>query len=309
MPLVTILTPVYNAERHLRSCIESVVRQTFGDWEYIIVNNCSQDRTMEIAEEYAAQEKRIRIVRNLRFVGVIENHNIAFSQISPHAKYCKVIQGDDWMFPECIEKFVEIAEKHPTVVLASAYRLDGEKIGLKGLPPSESVFAGRAIGRRSLLSQIPEIFGSPSSHFYKADSIRSHQPFYNVSNIHADTEACLNVLRNGDFGFIHEVLTFTRRPGDSQTAKSDYLRLRYPGWLWILKNHGRDFLTEEEYRQVFNAHLRQYYLVLGRELLTFRRGSEYWRHHLSALRTLGYPFNPLRLLATIPLAFVKKFAK
>ena len=51
-PLVSVATPVYNGERHLAECIESVLAQTYQNWEYIIVNNCSTDRTREIAESY-----------------------------------------------------------------------------------------------------------------------------------------------------------------------------------------------------------------------------------------------------------------
>ena len=247
MALVSILTPVYNGAKHLRECIESVLSQTFSDWEYVIINNCSTDDTLAIAEHYATQDRRIRIVTNARFVGIIENHNIAFGQMNPDSKYCKVVQADDWIYPECIGKFVGIAEKNPTVVLVSAYRVDGEGIGLKGLPPYKSVYSGRDIGRRFLLGEIPETFGSPSSHFFKAELIRSKQPFYNPHNMHADTEACFYALSKGDFGFVHDMLTFTRRPGDSQTGSSGRLRTHYPGVLWILKNQGRHFLSDVEH--------------------------------------------------------------
>jgi len=51
-PLVSIVTPVYNGEPYLAECIESVLAQTYPNWEYIIQNNCSTDRTLEIASEY-----------------------------------------------------------------------------------------------------------------------------------------------------------------------------------------------------------------------------------------------------------------
>ena len=306
MATVSVVTPVYNGERYLRDCIESVLRQTYRDWEYVIVDNCSRDETPDIARRYAGRDSRIRIVTNTQFVGVIENHNIAFSNISPQAKYCKVVQADDWVYPECLEKFVEISEKNPSVVLASAYRMDDDHVGLKGLPPSESVFPGREIGRSLFLSGLPDVFGSPTSHFFRAGPVRSRQPFYNPLNIHADTEACYDVLRDGDFGFVHEVLTFTRRPGDTQTSESQYRRSFYPGFLWILKNQGSYFLTEEELARSFRGHLRQYYVVLARDLLKFRRGGSYWRYHLASLRKMGYRFNPFRLIAALPLVLKEK---
>src|SRR5258705_13800105 len=90
-PLVSIVTPVYNGEEYLRECIESVLAQTSSNWEYIIVDNCSRDHTLSIAQEYAARDSRIRVHSNETFVRVIENHNIAFRQISAASRYCKVV--------------------------------------------------------------------------------------------------------------------------------------------------------------------------------------------------------------------------
>lgn len=299
MPLVSIVTPVFNGETHLRACLESVLNQTYQDWEYIIVDNCSRDATPAIVQEYACQDRRIRVVTNTSFVGIIENHNIAFSQISPKADYCKVVQADDWIYPECIEKFVKICEENPTITLASAYRIDNDRVGLKVLSPSKSVFSGREIARGFFFDEWPDPFGSPTSYFLRADPVRAYPPFFNPSNMYADVEACIKILREGDFGFIHEVLTFTRRPSDAQTPKSHYLRVGYPSFLWILKNHGRAFLTEDEYEACVGKHLRRYYLVMARDLVKFRRNREYWRYHFGSLQKVGYPFSPFRLLAAI----------
>src|ERR1700704_3898394 len=81
-PLVSVVTPVYNGEKFLAECIESVLKQKYPNYEKIIVNNCSSDRTPQIALEYAEKDNRIRLHHNDKFVGVIENHNIAFRLIS-----------------------------------------------------------------------------------------------------------------------------------------------------------------------------------------------------------------------------------
>jgi glycosyltransferase involved in cell wall biosynthesis len=300
MALVSILTPVFNGETYLRPCVESVLKQTHQDWEYIIVDNCSKDATPDIVREYARQDKRIRIVTNTSFAGIIENHNVAFSQISPKADYCKVVQADDWIYPECVEKFVKLCEENPTITLATAYRLDDAQVGLKGLPESTSVFSGREIVRSFFFDERRDIFGSPTSYFLRAEPVRAHPPFFNPYNMYADVEACIKILREGDFGFIHEVLTFTRRPRDAQTPRSHYLRVTYPSYLWIMKNHGQAFLNEEEKNGLVHKHLRAYYQVMARDLINLRRNWEYWRYHIRSLREIGHPFNPVRLLAAIP---------
>ena len=79
-PLVSIITPVYNGDAYLRECIESVLRQTYHNWEYIIVNNRSEDATLAIAEEYASSVSRgFRVITNKEFVGQVANQNIADS--------------------------------------------------------------------------------------------------------------------------------------------------------------------------------------------------------------------------------------
>src|SRR5262245_48451206 len=124
-PLVSVLTPVYNGEDYLAECIESVLAQTYRNFEYTIVNNCSKDRSLEIALSYAKKDSRIRVHDNEQFVGVIENHNIAFRLVSGSAKYCKVVSGDDFILPEYLTKVVEFAEANPTVGIVGSYQLSG----------------------------------------------------------------------------------------------------------------------------------------------------------------------------------------
>src|SRR6266851_2770139 len=99
-PLVSIVTPVYNEAEYLAECIGSVLAQTYQNWDYTIVDNCSTDGSVEIAHRYAAKDQRIRILENQQFLHAIPNFNVALRQISPTSKYCKVVLGDDRLFPE-----------------------------------------------------------------------------------------------------------------------------------------------------------------------------------------------------------------
>src|SRR5580704_5209959 len=102
-PLVSIVTPVYNEAEYLAECIESVLAQTYQNWDYTIVDNCSSDGSVEVARRYAAGDRRIRIHQNKQFLSAIPNHNAALRQISLESKYCKIVFGDDWIFPNCLE--------------------------------------------------------------------------------------------------------------------------------------------------------------------------------------------------------------
>ncbi len=69
-PLVSVVTPVHNGEAFLAECIESVLAQSYDRWEYTIVNNCSTDRSLEVAERYAQKDSRVRVISTERVLDV-----------------------------------------------------------------------------------------------------------------------------------------------------------------------------------------------------------------------------------------------
>lgn len=293
-PLVSVVTPVFNGEAYLRDCIESVRAQTYTHWDYTIVNNCSTDRTLDIAREYAAQDRRIRVHSNETFVRVIENHNIAFRQISHSSKYCKVVAADDLLFPECLERMVGLAEANPGVAIVGAYVLAGTRVICTGLPyPNTVVAHGRDACRMRLLGG-PYVFGTPSSVLFRSDIVRSRRAFYNESNLHADSEACFEFLGDRDFGFVHQVLTFNRVRENSLTSYSAQFNTYLAGWLHELVKYGEKYLSAEELQQRIAEHLRSYYDYLGQQVY-YERGREFWTFHREKLAAAGYPLSGRRL--------------
>jgi glycosyltransferase involved in cell wall biosynthesis len=299
-PLVSVVTPLYNGEKYLSECVESVLTQTYSNWDYTIVNNCSSDRSLEIAQSYAKKDPRIRIHNNQEFVGVIQNHNIAFRQISPASKYCKGLQADDWLFPECIEKMVRIAEDHPKIGIVASYALVGQQppvVGYTGLPHSVTVDAGGRVACRLNLLGGPYIFGTSSTQLFRSDILRSRYAFYNEANIHADLEACLEFLGDNDFGFVHQVLVFRREQGGETISDfSTRLQTYLPERLYNLAHYGPKYLSEDEIKNRIRDVLRNYYDYLGRQVYK-RRGREFWGFHKKSLVTLGYPLSRSRLTA------------
>jgi glycosyltransferase involved in cell wall biosynthesis len=292
-PLVSVVTPVYNEAQHLAECIESVLAQTYQNWDYTIVDNCSTDGSLEVARRYAARDRRIRVHQNEHFLPVIPNHNVALRQISPQSKYCKVVLGDDWIFPNCLEQMVGVAEAHPSVGIVGAYALEGERVAWAGLPFPSDLVCGRDICRRHLLEGL-YVFGSANAVLYRADWVRSHDPFYNEQNIHADTEVCFTLLKTCDFGFVHQILTFTRvRPGSLNTASQE-IQTSLAGMLQLLIKHAPQFLTREEQKVRLARHLAEYYRFLGKSLLSARE-KHFWDYHQGELARCGIGFDRVRL--------------
>lgn len=287
-PLVSVVTPVYNTEKYLAECIESVLAQTYENWEYVIVNNCSTDQSPDIIRRYAQKDSRIKIYTNDKLLAVMRNWNHAMRQISTKSKYCKVIHADDWMFPDCIARMVDIAEENATVGIVGSYRLDENRVNLDGLHYPGTVVPGRDICRLHLLNESKNIylFGSPSSLLIRSDIIGQRQHFYNEDSIHADTEVCFDILKDFDFGFVHQVLTFTRRHNESETSYARRFETHMTGNLSILKKYGPFFLTEEEYQTALRRLQKNHYRLLGRMVFK-RRGRDFWSYHKEELRKLG----------------------
>ena len=297
-PLVSIVTPVYNNDDYLAECIESVLAQTYQNWDYTIVNNCSTDGSGEIARRYAAEDSRIRIRKNSNFLRAIPNHNVALRQISPGSKYCKVVFADDWIFPQCLEEMVSVAEEHPSVGIVGAYGLQESEVMWAGLPYRSSMVPGRAVCRQLLLDGL-HVFGTSTSVLYRSNLVRGQDPFYNEANLHADMEACMVLLKTCDFGFVHQILTFKRlRPGSLGTITEDINTL-IAGHLHNLVTHGREFLTEEEFEDCLRRRVSEYYNFLAVSLVRGRRDKKFWDYHKRKLTEAGVGFTRLHLVVAM----------
>src|SRR6266850_7795894 len=169
-PLVSIVTPVYNGAEYLAECVESILAQTYQNWDYTIVNNCSTDGSLAIAQRYAARDPRIRIVSNDRLIPIIGNHNHTIRQISPDSKYCKFVFADDWLYSSCIEEMVGVAEKNPSVGLVGAYTMDGQSVLWDGPSYSAHQVSGWEVCRSRLLGG-PYVFGTMTSLLVRSDLV------------------------------------------------------------------------------------------------------------------------------------------
>jgi Glycosyl transferase family 2 len=130
-PLVSIGLPVYNGERFVSCAIESVLQQTFTDFELIISDNASTDRTAEICLAYAAKDSRVRYQRLEINIGAKANFNRVFELA--RGKYFKWVAADDVCGPKYLELTVDVLEKDPSVILAHTRTevIDGKGAVLK----------------------------------------------------------------------------------------------------------------------------------------------------------------------------------
>lgn len=146
-PRVSIGMPVYNGERYLEEALDSILAQSFDNFEVVISDNASTDRTEEICRAYAQKDERIRYIRMRENCGVIENFNNVF-QLSV-GEYFKWAASDDVCEHDYLRKAVEMLDRDPSIVLVWARTLGLDEYGtvvpleyeISDLNSAESVYS------------------------------------------------------------------------------------------------------------------------------------------------------------------------
>ena len=285
-PLVSVVTPFYNSADYLQECIESVLEQSYENFEYILLDNCSSDNSSDIARDFASKDSRITLHVNERLLPQVENYNYALSKISPDSTYCKIVQADDWIFRTCLEDMVANAESDDCIGIISAYRLVGSQVKHVGLPYSSKVLSGKDVCRMQILEG-SFFFGSPTSIMYRSEIVRARRPFFSLGRLHEDTEACYEILQSWKFGFVHQVLSFSRVDDDSTMGRVLSFNPYLLDKLIIAKLFGERFLGAQEFSDAWGVIERQYLRFLAEAKLR-GQSEEFWSYHRRGLETIGY---------------------
>jgi glycosyltransferase involved in cell wall biosynthesis len=294
MRKVSVATPVYNGERYLAECIESVLSQSFEDFEYVIVDNCSTDRTRRIAEQYAG-DGRVRIYHNDTLLPVIANYNRAARLIDPHSHYLKYVAADDLLLPDCLRRMVELAEAHPSVDVVASYKIHGRTVVSEGPDFPEEVLEGKEVCRQFFRGQ-RGFLGGPTNHLIRLPMTPVERRLFDEDLLAADIDYFVRVLKGGArYGFVHQVLTFSRVHDEAVSAT---VRVNGRGAcdeLTILQRHGRDFFSADEFNRVYRSHRRTYARWLVRVMLKAwdRRA---WKYQAAERERLRVPMTPFDLI-------------
>ena len=110
-PHVSVLMTAYNREKYITEAIKSVLASTYKNFELIIVDDCSKDKTVEIARKYEAIDQRVKVFINEKNLGDYPNRNKAASYAS--GKYLKYVDADDLIYPWGLEVLISCMEKYP----------------------------------------------------------------------------------------------------------------------------------------------------------------------------------------------------
>jgi teichuronic acid biosynthesis glycosyltransferase TuaG len=144
-PLVSVITAAYNAEGFIAETIASVQAQSLSDWEMLIADDASSDRTAEIVSTIAAQDPRVRLIRLEQNGGVARARNAALEQA--RGRYIAFLDSDDLWLPEKLERQIAFMREHDAAVSYTAFR----RINEDGSSPGRLVQVPTRLTYRQLL--------------------------------------------------------------------------------------------------------------------------------------------------------------
>ncbi len=251
-PIVSIGLPVYNGEDFLKYALDSLLSQTFRDFEIIISDNASTDNTPKICQEYVLKDKRIRYIRQNNNMGALWNFNFVLKQ--SNKEYFIWVSSDDKLHPEFLEKNIDILEKNKNVVCSIGDVIFSDVVNyeFKSNNETKKTFRQR---------YVKSTYGTYES------KVRTYLKFFQASMIYGlfrrdklqksltinkiflafDLTIILNVLKYGDLHVIDENLLHRYNKGSHSIIGTlrEYdislikiIFLEFPFTFWCLKNLG-----------------------------------------------------------------------
>ena len=206
--LISIIMPAYNAENTLSRAVNSVLDQSYQNYELIIINDCSSDRTQALAEEYAAADSRIRVISNAENRGVSLTRHKGVE--NARGKWLAFLDSDDAWTVDKLEKQMALQrQQNAQLIFTSSAFMDDQES-----PKNWVMHVPEKIGYRTLLKQN---LISNSSVLIRKSCYLEHE--FIGSGVHEDFVCWLRLLRSGEFAYgIDEPLLIYRLSSGSKSG-------------------------------------------------------------------------------------------
>ncbi len=218
-PVVSICLPVHNGEQYLADAIESVLNQSFSDFELIVCDDASADSTPRILSHYAARDKRIVYQRNQAALGLFANYNecLRLSQGS----FIKPFAQDDLLEPTMLEETVSVLKNNPGINLVSTARRwiapDGAELKVVQPFPENRKITGSDVVLYNLLC-LTNWVGEPSTVIFRSEA--KGEGFDTSFYHYGDIEYWFRILNGAEYFYLNKVLCSFRRHSEAATTKN-----------------------------------------------------------------------------------------
>jgi glycosyltransferase involved in cell wall biosynthesis len=217
-PNVSVCIPVWNGEAYIALAIESVLQQSYSDFEIIISDNASTDATVKIVEGYMQLHPQIRLQRNGENIGLVGNFNGCLKLAQ--GNYIKFLCVDDLLAKNCLEKMVRVLDEDKSIVLVVGGRsiIDsfGCQISLQRYSKSASVRDGYDVINRCYFGT--NYIGEPSAVMFRKASL--NRMFDKTLNHLMDLEMWFYLLEQGRMASLPDLLSSIRRHKNQMTFQS-----------------------------------------------------------------------------------------
>lgn len=207
--LVSIIVPVYNAEKFIKDTIKTVLDQTYENWELLLVNDCSTDKCVEIIKEYQQKDKRIKLFSNSKNSGAAVSRNKGIEE--SRGRYIAFLDADDLWEPKKLEKQVSFMQEKDCAFSFTGYEFANEN----GIPNGKKVYIPKTITYKQALKNTTISTITVMFDMYKLSKNDIEMP--NVKS--EDSATWWKVLKTIDYAHgINEILSYYRRTATSNSA-------------------------------------------------------------------------------------------
>lgn len=246
-PLVSVIMPCYNREGYISEAIESILEQTYTNFEFIILDNCSTDNTYEIVKEYAKKDKRIIALQNEKNKGFVYSHNKLLSLAK--GKYIALMHDDDISLPKRFEKQVRYMEDNPDITVLGTLIESFPVKWMDWVIPANAELM-------SLLLQFHNHMAQPTNmiraEFVKNNNIKFLEDYYYYYAF--DYKFYMQILEcGGKITNLDEVLLLYRFDNHSCSSKPETQKKQNLSVRTIQIENLQQFFNEEELEHIFKG--------------------------------------------------------
>lgn len=231
-PLLTVGMPTFNAAATIRSAVDSLLAQRFGDFELVISDNASTDETWSIVHEYMRRDRRVQAIRQERNIGANANYSAVFDRA--RGRYFKWASSNDWCAPEFLAQCVERLERDPELVLVAprtrlfqsdldqATNYSGDIACMQASPADRFIHAGTNLALNNVMNGV-----------VRFDALRRTRLIEHYPG--ADTILVGHLALLGKIALLDDRLFYRRMDAANATrmmSESAVLRHHYPDDTW-----------------------------------------------------------------------------
>ena len=202
---ILVFVPTYNSEKYLRQCLDSVLQQTFQDWQCVISDDASTDKSVEIAREYEKIDSRFKVLTHEQNVGAANNWNRAKENNNSFAT--KILCADDYLLKDALQEQLDILQRNQTAIVFSERYIvfpSGKKLHPRLPKYASNISFNDAF--KFYINLGRNIFGEPVSALFRSDLFVKSEGFYPKFEYSLDTSGYMAIARGHDVTFDNSIV-------------------------------------------------------------------------------------------------------